>query len=1803
MSDADQDRVDELERVLLRLGLTDDTKLCDVLRLLLPQLFNRLISTASTAISQKILDIFGHLVKRLKSLPVVQVNLPTLALLPFLDVSSTLDMPETQALHHTYARNFSLLFVEMGFTGTLAKEDRAVVLSTIVRGVADKSSAYMDVVCRVFLHAFLWQDSTTLPDAQWTDRDLRVLLDFFLDVLLFPSDALTTTRKDRLVRAKVNTLEKSTRTDVQLRIVQFLKNHAAPGTMDVSLWYVHMAVGAAADFHAISTYCQEELSRLHKYNLDALDTPSSLAQLYHLMLGSKDDANSVLLVDRHPLPDLVSLVMMPLLLQAKSAANSFPMNLQVICTFLFGDSPSRPRVVKANIRKAGMDLCKWVLAQAHDAILGAALGPVLFSPLMKLLVTGSDDAVDVTLDHELKTGVYACFATLAQRVPTLVGGSAETFQRLLYRAMVEEEKRGGSSCLEALRAVSVAYVGSHVPSGVTETIKRELMELSTSSKVQQPKYDRVRGVLAHWASQMQFQGSDTNEAGGDLDMRLVCLRFAGDANESVRAIAVKTMFLEPLPSFRATMRVVHPELSTLQATSLDHALTLCLKSLKADAPHALQASDIQLLVDACVLMLDHPKKEFAAETLVQLSQLGLGVLDGHADRIRHTMLEDSDERIREQMAILLASMTLDKVEWIQELRAILETVDTTPTQRHGALGGIGMLLRNHAAAEKQLLGDVLVRETKTHLGKVQESTLSNHDYKFHSQMLFSSVQALGAIGNLVDLGASGDDAMQVVLDVLALTPSPSDSTDMTKVLRTRSVQTLGALVYGLPLDPRASVDQCIDKLIKLAETKDAPLQFCIADVFVALGYIAAESSTAPTNRVGDLVQRLLKDGIGSTNPHVRNSASIWLFGIITCMTATPPSQALKNEWSTQLPPLTVHLHEVLIDLLNEQNALTQECAVKALAMLFEHAGSEFADELSNSLFKRLKCFRAFLDPSTPATPSAGDAPANGTTPPAVPEATNTIENACYREVSNVAAEVGDASVMYTLLYLSTNDPMWGLLVDPTSSATSISKVIRLPFDVMENDRAFGATQTQKAHRQWHTSSIAILLVPRLFLLKAHPNPKIGNCMLQLWKIMVGDDEKAVAGKYWEQILAYALHRLEHSRNFKYREAACVALVDLLNGKEAKDVRNHLSQLWKMTARAVDDVNEMVVVAGIKLVKCVGELSLRVAAVDVLCLDQVLPFLVHDGIVSSNKLCQALCMGYLLRLIKSIPPHHLKAYLSTLPVTLLECMSSLEMPELQYAQFHVQDKRQLEKLRVSLSQAGPVGELLHACLSQLSQLSADQGCTEIVRELCDGVCSVLRSGVGLNTRVGAANFVASLVTDVPLEMRQSGGAEKLLTKIFVPYITQAVLNETHDFYESEEVTQEDGLRDGLVVRAYCRAAAYVAKLVAATGVAQYVRGALVVPTTIVFASTSTTEKGFGRYGWVTVTALQELLQQLPPTIQNHEQDWCVQVFSVAFVGQFSSQALLSAAWKVVLEHIPPTLYYSSQYVESTLSYACDLLSHLSWESRKQGASAIMALSHGEYLKWIHEWSTTVRKIKAAIPGRLWRGKGILLEALGCTYDLANEPEDIVSVLVDECDRALRNAEIAYLESAVVSLGSLAKAPSLASFEILRKFFFETTTMTECPPLIYKRMFETLGKWWPSMQATDDAGPGADVLAWICDEALTTYHVWSVREAIFGCLEQIVARVSYKSLANRKTMDSLVAAAQSGASDPKFAAVRKAALHVLVALSSRREPNEAPLVSFVVHKEELVDVATKLTHDSEPTVCLAAAKLLEGLQAMH
>lgn len=1144
-------------------------------------------------------------------------------------------------------------------------------------------------------------------------------------------------------------------------------------------------------------------------------------------------------------------------------------------------------------------------------------------------------------------------------------------------------------------------------------------------------------------------------------------------------------------------------------------------------------------------------------------------------------------------------------------------------------------------------------------------------------------------------------------------------------LRRIAVQAFGRSVAGLPGSvqskyPNASSD-LFDSALKnasnalVASSKnvaDPEFQFDVGEAFVALGThdsdekfevedAAVEERSFNANRAAAVLSLVISESMESKQKLVRRNAVVWLLCI--CVAGLRSSQSpstteeadhlvnTSSSWhcvlsSPSFAAAVFKVHEFFVTMLNDENDIAKESAVKGLAYLRLRAPNDWMGmQFSDSLFRRLRCFRAFVTPSSTANAmdEANDAdsdasamPTGGAAPlaPSSSESESTVENAAYREVSNLAADIGDPDLMYGLLYLSTSDPLWDsfeIPVDVSSQGDKLSGA----FSFALADRTFRTALIAQAGSSWMASDTvqpnprAQKLLPWLFLLKFHSNSKVSSLMASLWKVFAQDAAdgalskagadspdagKSVVKQHWDTIFQFVLGRLENSRNFKYREAACGALTDILNGAEAKDVRASFARLWKTASRAVDDVMEAVALAGVKLYRYLGEMSLRVAGVDDECRTLLLDFLIRDGIVAKNVICRTLSIDILLRLMKGLEARALEDRLATLIPNLLEYLSSLEMPELQYAQFHVEKKDQLERLRVSISQSGPVGQLLELSTTRLKELAGSEKCVAIIEELARSLGNLLKFGVGLNTRVGTANFVATLAVELPFEVRKSKAADSLLQKVLQPYVG-AKTSEENELYgdDASRYAGEGslgGLSDGLVVQAYCRAAAYLSPLAEPSAVKNYVRNGIFARSRVPWRSPSPNGASgavesppndvavnddvyVSRFLLISALATKELVAKMPPVAdtstlvgEDGRNHWyCANVFPAAFIGHFSSTEVLKQTWQAVFDELPPSVLYAKESLDAVLEAIAQLIAQPAWDSRKQGVLALRGLfaSTTYRAKISAEQANRIRTdLWQAVPGRLWKGKGAILEALvalaeASSMESESDWSDLSTLLLDESSRAWKNHDLEYLESAITSVGTLSPlipVPQhghlrVANFLTLRRIFGEWLTdgkdneqAATLPPLLIKCVFEALRLAWPPLSSyseTKQEDPNAqsyllqsvDVLEWLLSTVTSPqFNVWSVRKSVFLTLSAVVASVPPLAFGTGSTtrIARLVdrCCGDFGVGDGKYAMVRVAAATALVSLLKRANLVDAQDIALQVTVErERVAVALQVLQSSE------------------
>ena len=143
------------------------------------------------------------------------------------------------------------------------------------------------------------------------------------------------------------------------------------------------------------------------------------------------------------------------------------------------------------------------------------------------------------------------------------------------------------------------------------------------------------------------------------------------------------------------------------------------------------------------------------------------------------------------------------------------------------------------------------------------------------------------------------------------------------------------------------------------------------------------------------------------------------------------------------------------------------------------------------------------------------------------------------------------------------------------------------------------------------------------------------------------------------------------------------------------------------------------------------------------------------------------LGKVVEAAKSATALH--KWLAQVVSVLVEGMSALEPQTLQYMQFHTARLRiseeELEAARVKMAQSSPLQEALEICLQCLHQATLLDASASTIPDVLQGLCMQLQRGVGLATRVAAAQSIAQLCERYPLYLRRGSSGAKAATEAF------------------------------------------------------------------------------------------------------------------------------------------------------------------------------------------------------------------------------------------------------------------------------------------------------------------------------------------------------------------------------------------------------------------------------------------------------
>lgn len=1632
---------DFLERVLLKLGLTDDSELEKVLANYLPTVLKKVNSEKTR---NKVVEILSHINKRIKAQP--QIKLPLLALL------EQWKEPNISA----FQRNFVLLYLEMGLKRA-SHEEQQMVISSLLSTLSHLQPQQQDTLLHMFL-VTLRSAALKLP----LDKKKResffvfanskaasvIILDFLLDVLLFTlpppeseqenvefvSPGLSLKAQKRI--SSKMTFTSDTLNDTKEAVVEFLIE--ASDVFDSNDILPHFIVASCDNYHAVASKGDDGLRR-YLPRLD-LEQKPVIVKLMSMFQGTLQNKTLAAEERRKPVNFTTRLKIVEYFSRSKLAANFYPHTVQILFEALFGpDSNLR-------MKQTAMQFLHWVLRLAEDTQL-TSMGPLILVALNKLLATlNASESVDLNV-NDLKGTTYQAMGGLAKRMPQLFGTNIQLL-RDFFSALSREETNVRVSLSEALSNMCLAYQRALINSSDSK-LSTELESLLASAA---ERADVQSRFLAVYYSNRLFPFDH-------IPSRYLNLLTSHDSKSEVSAESRRGLrpyrridndiVFDPsqsYPKFPQFIAFLMNKVNERRKISGKNTLPfsplifkemleftrIVLKS-SAGAFTITERGDEMLSAVNNEINFEERKK---IEKKVKEYVLSLGdphvpespirhyrelleeALSGHSTpELQHTAVECALELIAYQPAAFAHYTTQNK---LGPFRALLFT--TRRETRDEVAKIIGLLaLQLTDDARTSLCNDLI------NLVKNRDST-SNVDEK---------MGAISALGQIISRCLQRGVALMTSVIVSTLTTLSTFLTTPSAVAPSHTphiqltvTQSVGLIARFSPLllDEAVTVGSVrpltkitvIQNIIDLL--KDASETNVIECCVEALANVCLGDRTLQVlSLVADALLQLYRVKQEEVHFAVGEALSVVAFGWESTAASDPiailddrdqrliafkdATGNIERDDATDQSIASKVMKTILDNYLLGDCVVTRTPASIWLLALLKHSGNH--PLIVSQLSKIQRVFSLLLADTNEIVQEVaakglvlvyerGDHAAKETL---VSELVKTLIHG--QPGFKLTPDTPLAVEIPTIKSDSNDDKKKGGGTGNTyRELAAVATELNQPDLIYEflnlsahhslwNSKrgAAFAAQTLATQAQSQLKSHLPKLIPKLYRSQYDPDPKIGQAMSRILKSLV--DPKRVGQEYFEEIVRDLLENV-WATQWRIREASCLALADLLVGKTAERIFPFLEELWTRVLKVMDDLKESVRIAAEHAFKSLSALTVRLCdpthtnvknaqkAVDI-----AIPFLLKKGLSSDVADVRNISITQISQICK-VANFLLKPHIPELVAILLESVSLLEPAEFNYFAFHVEKmgikQEDFEKLRLQISNLLPVNDTLEVCVTQIDSQNAADTVSKLTH--------LLIHGLGVSTKVATAQFI------VHFALRKG---EEL--KPFAPKLLHSLVS----VLPSKAVS---------VRQAVARSIGVVAKLVTSKEI-QPILESLVT----LYQKSDNEEALPTRIG--VAEALLELTRTASAVVQPLHQLLIPTVFLACYDNESETQKIFTEIWTEMGASL-------SLYHPLVMPLLVSSLESSSWHVKRQAARAVCKFVESVDCTQLQrqEAHQLLNKLLNALRGRVWSGKESLLVALAHfvqhfyqIFEVATKtsasspstevtPHDVIMVVATECKRKSR-----------------------------------------------------------------------------------------------------------------------------------------------------------------------------------------------------
>eukprot|EP01114_Cavostelium_apophysatum_P005403 TRINITY_DN1633_c0_g5_i1.p1 TRINITY_DN1633_c0_g5~~TRINITY_DN1633_c0_g5_i1.p1 ORF type:complete len:992 (-),score=360.72 TRINITY_DN1633_c0_g5_i1:43-3018(-) len=883
--------------------------------------------------------------------------------------------------------------------------------------------------------------------------------------------------------------------------------------------------------------------------------------------------------------------------------------------------------------------------------------------------------------------------------------------------------------------------------------------------------------------------------------------------------------------------------------------------------------------------------------------------------------------------------------------------------------------------------------------------------------------------------------------------------------------------------------------------------------------------------LSELLLELMKTHL--PNPKTRSASAVWLLSIVKYCGKHSVVQA-------ELPTI----QQLFSFLLSDPNEVVQEVAARGLVHVHEFGDDSMKKNLVQNLLETLSSGKKSefkLQGESMIFPEGSLG--KGSLGKDKDESNLTT----YKELVSLASDVGQPDLVYKFLSLSSHHALWNSRKGAAFAATSI---------VSNSDEQL-------------LSNYLPTLVPKLYRYSFDPNLRIAASMKNILKALAPKgDVKKLENLYFHQIMKELLEGL-NSNLWRSREGASFAVADILQGRDFDDLKEYLEELWLRIFRVLDDVKESVRKAANLSLKTLSGLTSRFCdpqytapAKGQEAVYIALTFLLKKGLVNAAEEVRSFSLSQIQKIAK-VAGFLLRPHVPELVGILLEGLSAMESPQLNYMSFHTESMNvsteQLEEARIAISKMTPMNDTLELCTKQVDTSNIEP----LVRKLVE----VIKTGVGLPTRVGCAKFITQLTFYKSEELKPH--SDKLLLVLLTPLKDKSPS----------------------VRKNFASALANVAQLASKKAIKQ-----LVDRLKELYADSENDENRS-----TCAVAFYELVKRAPAAMRDFYPDILPLIYGARHDPSEEVAKMFKDVWAEC------SIGGLRSYIPNIISFVETSMNAQTWILKKQAGLTVKELadSAGEDLSDYAD--ALIKMLLSNLPGRLWKGKEALLNATAAVCAAGPEridPAAVVEALLKECKRNDKE----YKRQAMMALSSVLQTfkRNAKLFELVKEPLFglaneEEKADSDDPkekPLVFlirSVAFQALANAWPADLAfqTKYAEEFTKLLA----ESYLK-NIWTVRvqilEAGLAFLKAIPASDdALKVVLTTEVLKNILSICFEGMSDAKYTALRTPALDLLSELILRCKGTG--LLSFSTAIPEKLSLVTSL----DPTLRERVEKISQML----